>query len=70
MKNGYRSNDSKKTRLINIVNLQLVELGAKGVNIPMLLKVLNITGDAQTIPTKKWAGVISALKSFRKENNV
>jgi hypothetical protein len=67
---GYRSNGPRKDRLINQANLILAELGGKGVNILFLLKILGITGDAVTMTTKQWTGVISKLKTFRKENGL
>jgi hypothetical protein len=67
---GYRHNGPKKTRLINLVNQQLLQLAQKGVNGETLLKVLGITGDVFTYTTKQWIGVLSKVKQFRKENNV
>jgi hypothetical protein len=67
---GFRSNGPKKTRLINLVNQQFLQLTQKGVNIRPLLALLGITGDAVTYTTKEWTGVLSKIKTFRQENNV
>lgn len=67
---GFRVNGPRKNKLIDKTNLHLMELGAKGVNVLMLLKLLGIEGDANSITTKQWSGVIGGIVKFRKENNV
>lgn len=70
MRPGFRTNGPKKMRLIDMANIQMMELGAKGVNVRRLLKLLGIEGNAHTITTKQWSGVIGALKQFRRSNKI
>ena len=69
-RNGFRTNGDRKTRLINQANAEILALGSKGVNIQLLMKILGIKGDAFTMSTKEWSGVIGMIKQFRKDNNV
>jgi hypothetical protein len=67
---GYRTNGPRKTRLINQMNMHMLELGKKGVHVRRVLAHLGITGDSLTYTTKQWTGVIGMIVKFRRENNV
>lgn len=70
MRNGWRINGPRKTKLINQVNLHMAELGKKGVHVRRVLTHLGITGDVLTYTTKQWTGVMSKIAAFRKDNNI
>ena len=68
-RHGYRTNGPKKTRLINLVNQQMVELGAKGVHIQTLFKLLGMKQiDSLHTTTKQWSGVLGRIKKCSQEN--
>lgn len=68
--NGFRIIGDRKREIINKVNLHLLELGSKGVNVRMLLKICNIKGDSFTITTKQWIGAHGRIVQFRKDNGL
>lgn len=67
---GYRVDGPRKSKVINTVNLHLAQLGAKGVNVRVLMKMIGVTSSYQSLTTKRWIGVLGRIVQFRRENNV
>lgn len=67
---GHRTNGIKKSYLIDLARIELLDIAGKGVNGKMLLKHLGISRNTKAITTKQWTGVIGRLKEFRKENGI
>lgn len=67
---GTRIISPKKLKLITQADRIILQLTQQGVNVKTLKQLHGIDKRPDQIPTKKWSGIIGALKEFARANGL